>query len=186
MSNSSHHPAPAAETGSFFQRWFYRNKQWLYRGRRPNRWAKLANRIYAILGAKTRLVNGVLFNGLVTLDVVGRKSGKIVSFPLVMLTLDRQRYLASMLGAEAQWVRNVRAADGHAVLRTGGTREEVCLEEVPIDQRPPLMKAYLQAAPGARPHVPVDKDAPLADFEKIAADYPVFRLNSGQLQTEAF
>jgi hypothetical protein len=38
----------------------------------------------------------------------------------------------------------------------------------------------LQAAPGARPHVPVDKDAPLAEFEKIAALHPVFRLVSDQ------
>jgi hypothetical protein len=38
------------------------------------------------------------------------------------------------------------------------------------------LKAYLQRAPGARPHVPVSKDAPLADFEQIAPAYPVFRV----------
>jgi hypothetical protein len=96
-----------------------------------------------------------------------------------MVTVDGQRYLASMLGDNAQWVRNVRASGGQAVLRSGG-REDVHLEETPAGQRAPLLKAYLQAAPGARPHVPVDKDAPLAEFEKIAVDFPVFRLASNQ------
>jgi hypothetical protein len=84
-----------------------------------------------------------------------------------------------MLGEDAQWVRNVRAAGGKVVLRSGG-HENVQLEEIPADQRAPLLKAYLHAAPGARPHVPVDMDAPLAEFEKIAAVYPVFRVVSNQ------
>ena len=121
----------------------------------------------------------VMPNGLVALEVIGRKSGRIVSFPLVMVTVDGQRYLASMLGDNVQWVRNVRASGGKAVLRSGG-RENVQLEEIPANQRAPILKAYLQVASGARPHVPVDKDAPLAEFEKIAAEFPVFRLTSNQ------
>ena len=169
-----------ATTGSIFKRWFYRNKQWLYRGGRPSRWTKIVNRAWAIVAAKSTLFNGLIFKGLVDLEVIGRKSGRVISFPLVMVTIDGQRYLASMLGNEAQWVHNVRAAGGQAVLRTGGNREEVQLAEVPVEQRAPLLKVYLKAAPGARPHVPVDKDAPLAEFEKIAADFPVFRLMSSQ------
>jgi hypothetical protein len=96
-----------------------------------------------------------------------------------MVTVDGQRYLASMLGDNVQWVRNVRASGGKAVLRSGG-REDVRLEEISVDQRAPILKAYLQVASGARPHVPVDKDAPLAEFEKIAAVHPVFRLVSDQ------
>ena len=95
--------------------------------------------------------------------------------PLVMVVVDGQRYLVSMLGDNVQWVNNVRAADGRAVLRSGG-REEIQLEEVPTDQRAHILRAYLQQAPGARPHVPVNKDAPLAEFEKIAAAFPVFHL----------
>ena len=78
-----------------------------------------------------------------------------------------------MLGESGQWVRNVRAAAGRAVLRSGA-REEVRLEEVPAEQRAPILRAYLQRAPGARPHVPVNKDATLAEFENIAAAFPVF------------
>jgi hypothetical protein len=29
---------------------------------------------------------------------------------------------------------------------------------------------------GARPHIPVDRSAPVYVFEQIAADYPVFRI----------
>jgi len=157
---------------SLSKRWFTRGKQWLYRGQKPNWIAKILNRGWAILASRR-----VASNGLVALEVIGRKSGRIVSFPLVMVTVEGQRYLASMLGDNTQWVRNVRASGGKAVLRSGG-REDVQLEEIPVDQRAPILKAYLQAAPGARPHVPVDKDAPLAEFEKIAAAFPVFRLFS--------
>jgi len=38
------------------------------------------------------------------------------------------------------------------------------------------LKAYLQRAPGARPHIPVHKDAPLAEFEQVAAQFLVFRV----------
>jgi len=96
---------------------------------------------------------------------------------LVVAVVGGQRYLVSMLGDNVQWVQNVRAAGGKAVLRHG-RREEICLEEVPAGQRAPILKAYLQTAPGARPHVPVNKDAALSEFEKIAAAIPVFRVLS--------
>jgi deazaflavin-dependent oxidoreductase (nitroreductase family) len=162
----------ALKNTPLYQHWFYRGKQWLYRRRRPNWIAKFLNGMWARTASKR-----VMSNGLVALEVVGRKSGRIVSFPLVMVTVDGQRYLVSMLGENTQWVRNVRASGGKAVLRSGG-REEVQLDEIPTSQRAPILKAYLQAAPGARPHVLMDKDAPLAEFEKIAAAFPVFRLTS--------
>jgi len=158
--------------GTVFQQWFYRGKQWLYREQRPGWIAKVLNRMWAIAASRN-----IMSNGLVALEVTGRKSGRIISFPVVMVTVAGQRYLASMLGDNTQWVRNVRASGGNAVLRSGG-REDVQLGELPADQRAPILKAYLQAAPGARPHVPVDKDAPLAEFEKISAEFPVFRLSS--------
>ena len=153
---------------------FWSFKQWLYRGRRPNWIAKILNGAIANSASKS-----ISPDGVVALEVIGRKSGKVVSFPLVMVIVERQRYLASMLGDNAQWVRNVRAAGGKAVLRSGGY-ENVLLEEIPANQRAPLLKAYLQAAPGARPHVPVGMDAPLAEFEEISAEYPVFRVVSNQ------
>jgi hypothetical protein len=75
------------------------------------------------------------------------------------------------------WVRNLRAADGHAVLRHGRS-ETIRLTEVPAADRAPILRRYLQVAPGARPHIPVDRKAPLADFEPISPDYPVFRITA--------
>ena len=144
--------------------------RWLYRGQRPNGLARLVNRVAAAVFAR-----GVAPNYLVTLDVTGRRSGRTISLPLVMAVLDRQRYLVSHLGSDVAWVRNVKATAGRAVLRHGRT-EHVRLEEFAIDKRAPVLKAHLRHAPGARPHIPVDKDAPLEEFDAIAAQFPVFRV----------
>jgi deazaflavin-dependent oxidoreductase (nitroreductase family) len=113
----------------------------------------------------------------VTLEVVGRRSGRTISFPVVVADYQGERYLVSMLGQEANWVRNVRAAGGRAVLRRGG-HEAVHLTEVDVGSRAPILRRYLEVAPGARPHVPVDRHAPLEDFEHIAAQFPVFRITT--------
>jgi hypothetical protein len=128
------------------------------------------NRISALVFAR-----GVARDYLVTLEVTGRRSGRRISLPLVMAVMDGQRYLVSMLGEEAAWVQNVRAENGKAILEHG-RREEVRLEEIPIEQRAPVLKAYLQRAPGARLHVPIDKDAALSEFVRIADQIPVFRV----------
>jgi hypothetical protein len=73
------------------------------------------------------------------------------------------------------WVRNARAAGGRVVIRHG-RREQVRLEEVAPDLRAPVLKAYLQRAPNARTHLPVDKDAPLAEFGRVSHGLPVFRI----------
>jgi hypothetical protein len=146
--------------------------RWLYREGHPNRLAKILNRGWAFVHSL-----GILPNYLVTLEVVGRQSGKTISFPLAMVVMNGQRYLVSMLGEEANWVRNVRAAGGKARLRHG-VSEPVLLKEVDINQRAPILKAYLQRAPGARPHLPIGKDAPVSEFEKIASQYPVFRVET--------
>ena len=147
-------------------------KRWMYRGGRPNILAKIQNRGWAILHSL-----GIFPDRFVTLEVVGRKSGKIVSFPLAMTVMNGERYLVSMLGEETNWVRNVRAASGKARLIHGIT-EQVLLKEVDIRQRAPILKAYLQLAPGARPHIPVSKEAPIPEFEKIASKYPIFRVET--------
>jgi len=38
------------------------------------------------------------------------------------------------------------------------------------------VKRYLALAPGARPHIPVDRNAPVEEFEEVAARIPVFRI----------
>ncbi|HLO17441.1 MAG TPA: nitroreductase/quinone reductase family protein [Anaerolineales bacterium] len=147
-------------------------KRWLYRGGHPNKLAKIINNVWAIIHSL-----GISPNLLVTLEVVGRHSGKTISFPLAMTVINGERYLVSMLGEETNWVRNVRAAKGKARLRHG-TTEQVLLQEVDAKQRAPILKVFLQHAPGARPHISLSKDAPVSEFEKIASMYPVFRLDT--------
>lgn len=145
-------------------------RRWLYREKRTNIIARFINKGWAAVFAR-----GIGPDHMAALDVIGRKSGKIVSLPVVIAIVDGERYLVSMLGDDVQWVQNVRAAHGKAYLRMG-SRTEIRLEDVPVEQRAPILKAYLQRAPGARPHIPVDKDAPVSDFETIASKYPAFRI----------
>jgi hypothetical protein len=146
--------------------------RWMYRGGHPNILAKILNRGGAILHSL-----GLLPGRFVTLEIVGRKSGKMIRLPLAMTVLNGERFLVSMLGEETNWVRNVRAAGGKARL-VHGTSEQVVLEEVDIRQRAPILKAYLQIAPGARPHIPISKDAPISEYEEIVSKYPIFRIET--------
>jgi hypothetical protein len=145
--------------------------RWMYRGNRPNRLAKFLNK------ASARLFRlGIWPKRVAALEVEGRSSGRTISFPVVIADLDGERYLVSMLGENTNWVRNVRAADGRAVLRHG-VREVIQLDEVPSADRAPIIRRYLALAPGARPHIPIDRNAPLEEFEKIAGDFPAFRIS---------
>lgn len=116
-------------------------KRWMYRGGRPNQLTKILNIGWALLHTL-----GIFPNRFVTLEVVGRQSEKTIRFPLAMTVMNGERYLVSMLGEEANWVRNIKAADGKARLRHG-ISEKVILEEVDVRQRAPILKAYLQIAP---------------------------------------
>jgi hypothetical protein len=144
--------------------------RWLYRGGHPNGIAKALNDASAWVYSR-----GIAPDYLVTMEVPGWRTGRLLRLPLVMAVVDHERYLVSMLGERSDWVLNVRAAGGHVVLHHG-RHERVLLDEVPVNERAPIVKAYLLRAPGARAHVVVDKDAPLSAFEAIAPSIPVFRV----------
>lgn len=146
----------------------------MYREGRPNRLAAALNRAWAMVGAA-----GLWPSRLVTLEVRGRRSGRVVSFPLVAVSLHGERFLVAMLGEGTSWVANVRAAGGQAVLRQG-RRERVQLVEIAPGERAPILQRYLQLAPAARSFVPVDRHAPLSEFEGIAAQFPVFRIRPSE------
>lgn len=146
--------------------------RWLYRSGRPNWFARLQNDASA-------WVFGVGFwpERAAALEVMGRRTGRIATFPVAIADLEGESYLVSMLGERTNWVLNVRADGGRAVLRHG-VREAVRLVEVPVAERPAIIKRYLDVAPGARPHIPVDREAPLDQFAQIAGQFPVFRIVS--------
>ena len=152
------------------RRWMYRGKRWIYRNDRPGRVAALLNRGWA-----TAASAGLGPRRLATLEVPGRRTGRLLSFPVMVADYEGERYLVAMLGQGANWVRNAEAAGGRVVLRHGG-REAVRLEQVDPGDRAPILRRYLQVAPGGRAHIPVDERAPLVEFELIAAQYPVFRI----------
>jgi F420H(2)-dependent quinone reductase len=144
-------------------------QRWQYRKGRPGWSARVGNRLAALSLAK-----GVGPGGAATLEVRGHKSGRIVPFPVVVADYQGERYLVSMLGQKANWVRNLRA-DNHGVLVRGG-REEVTLVEDLSDNRAAILRRYLELAAGARPFFTIDRRAPIEDFERIVDQYPVFRV----------
>ena len=144
-------------------------QRWQYRGGRPGWSARITNRLGAIGFAV-----GIGPSQAATLEVRGHKSGRLISFPVVVVDYQGERYLVAMLGQRTNWVRNLRA-DGRAVLRHG-RREDVTVVEDLSDERAAILRRYLELAAGARPFFSIDRRAPLSDFERIADDYPVFRI----------
>ena len=55
-------------------------------------------------------------------------------------------------------------------------REAVSLVADSTDNRAAILRRYLELAPGARPFFPIERKAPLRDFDRIVDDYPVFRI----------
>lgn len=110
-----------------------------------------------------------------SLEVRGRRSGRPISFPVVIADWEGAEYLVSMLGERANWVENVRAAGGAAVLRRG-RREHVVLEEVDVADRAAIIRRYAAVAPGGRPHLGLGRHASLEECEALAPSTPVFRI----------
>jgi deazaflavin-dependent oxidoreductase (nitroreductase family) len=151
-----------AERGAL--RLFYRN--W-----RPTRLGRWTNRFW---GWWSGLGLPPTFQA--ALEVRGRTSGRRRSAPVVIATVEGERYLVSMLGPESDWVRNVEAAQGDAVIRQG-RRCRVHLVAVPTEQRAPILREYVRIALSGRQHFPVPVGAPLSNFEAIAGRYPVYRID---------
>jgi hypothetical protein len=144
-------------------------QRWQFRSGRPNRSARVLSGLLGIaFGA------GIGPHQAATIEVRGRKTGRKISFPIVVVDYEGERYLVAMLGDKTNWVRNVRG-DNHAVLRQG-RRENVLLVEDFSANRAAILRRYLELGAGARPFFPIDRRAPLGDFERIVEEYPVFRV----------
>jgi hypothetical protein len=96
--------------------------------------------------------------------------------------VDGERYLVAMMGEESDWVHNARATGGRVTLKRGRRREAV-LEELPIEKRAPIIRAWYSRTGGSTPHqyIGLDRGAPLKAFEQIAPRWPVFRIPAGAL-----
>lgn len=149
-------------------------KRRLYAGGRPGRLMRAWNRLDAIL-YRLPLLRRAHVGVLV---VRGRSSGRLISLPVAVAELDGDLYLVSMLGPDAGWVRNVRAASGRARLHWHGRERDILLDDVPPAMRAPILRRYVAIAPGARPHIGLGPDAPLEELERRADRFPVFRVTA--------
>jgi deazaflavin-dependent oxidoreductase (nitroreductase family) len=77
------------------------------------------------------------------LEVRGRRSGQPQRTPVNLLTVAGSNYLVSARG-EGHWVRNVRAADGDLDLLVGRRREHWKARELSLDEKVPVIRAYLE------------------------------------------
>ncbi len=134
---------------------------------------RIANRTF---GGLVRLGLGFGHNYL--LEVRGRKSGKVFSTPVNLLEYNGRRYLIASRG-ETQWARNARAA-GRVTLRKGIRRRDYKVRELPVSERPPILKEFLDrfAASVQRFHA-VPKGSPAEAHAADAPRHPVFELIEG-------
>jgi deazaflavin-dependent oxidoreductase (nitroreductase family) len=121
---------------------------------------------------------GISIYGSRVLAVRGRKSGEWRTTPVNPLTIDGERYLVSPRG-NTQWVRNMRVAGG-GELRIGRRVEKFTATEVPVEDRPSLLRAYLKKWKWETGifFQGVGPDATEGELLRIAPDHPVFRIRS--------
>ena len=124
-----------------------------------------------------------LSKGTVTLEVLGRRSGKPIRVSVTTVRHGELRYAVSLYD-KSQWVHNIRAADGHAVILSG-ERTRVRLLEIPVEERGPLLLDYVgqrafshSGTESARIFFGLEPNPTLEQMEAIAERYPVFRIES--------
>jgi hypothetical protein len=148
--------------------------------RPPAAWYRRTNWLGVLLTSV-----GLAPRDAVTLQVRGRASGKVRRVPILRTRHQGADYLVALAG-ESQWVRNVRAAHGRAIIRRRGARE-VHLEELAPADRPEIIAEYLRAgrrrsgpeasAKQARSYFGLDPEPSMDDIRGIVENYPVFRVD---------
>ena len=159
--NTFREPDPAQR--SAFNRLFYRN-------RRPTWLGHCVSQFFcwwAHIGLPPR--------SWFSLEIRDRVSGQMHADAVVVPTVAGERYIVSMFGTVSDWVHNIDAAHGDAVISHGGS-QRVRLVLVPPTERAPILQEYVRIALSGRKHFPLPVGAPLADFAAIAAQYSVYRI----------
>ncbi len=145
----------------------------------PNRYVRPGGRGDRWASAVIRWLtaHGVSMRGSRVLTVAGRRSGMPRSTPVNLLRHDGKRYLVAPRG-RTEWVRNVRAAGGAAELALGRRVDEVTLVEVPVDERVPMIRAYVDAwyFEVGRFIEGLDRSSSDTDILAVAPGMPVFRV----------
>ena len=117
-------------------------------------------------------------DGLQELEVRGRRTGKPRRVPVKVLEVDGQRYVVSLSGGSG-WACNLRDRKV-ARLRFGRRVEDVVAIEIPDQEKPPVVRAYLNAASRTETRGRLEwagDGVPEAEVRQRAAGLPVFRLD---------
>ncbi len=125
---------------------------------------------------------GLRLGPMALLTVRGRRTGQPRTNPVDWFERDGRSWLVATHAADAQWVRNLRAA-GEGSLWRGRDRVAFRTRELPLEQAGAMLKDVLGprlARPLAgvvlRQTLGVPADAPLAEFVRAAERHPVFEL----------
>jgi deazaflavin-dependent oxidoreductase (nitroreductase family) len=127
------------------------------------------------IGALVRF--GIGLPNMRVLEVRGRKSGKLYTLPVDLLTHDGRLYLVAPRG-RAEWVRNAEAS-GSVVLRRGRHAGEYGLRALSDAEKPPILKAYLDRFHReVQRFFPVNAGSPVDGFTSLTSRYPAFELSA--------
>ena len=123
------------------------------------------------------------------LMVRGRKSGKAIETPIAIFVQDQKRYLISPYGI-VNWVRNLRAAEGEAILTCGRRTEKTRAIELEPEAAALVCREALRSGPPGipavifrvyrsllvLPYLNVTENSSLEEFEREVLTHPVFLL----------
>jgi deazaflavin-dependent oxidoreductase (nitroreductase family) len=137
---------------------------------RPTLVERLFNRS---IGALVRL--GIGLRHMYLLEVRGRKSGRVYSTPVDLLSEGGKLYLVAPRGY-TQWVRNAEAG-GEVTLRRGRRAVRYRVRVLSEAEKPPILKAYLERFQReVQRFFPVAAGSALEGFQSLASQYPAFEL----------
>ena len=136
---------------------------------KPHLLDRLFNRVFGVLVSL-----GFGFKHTYLLEVRGRKSGKLYTMPVDLLTHRGRQYLVAPRGY-TQWVRNAQAAGVTVSIRAAGCRSSGSGgSPKPSVHRP---EGYLaQFSREVQRFFPVPAGAPVEAFVPLAPRYPAFEL----------
>ncbi len=120
---------------------------------------------------------GISLHGSWVLAVRGRKSGEWRHTPINPMEFEGARYLVAPRG-HVQWTRNMRAAGG-GELRLGRKVEAFTAVEVPDEEKPEILRAYLKRwqSDVGRFFDGIGPDSSDEELRRIAPRHPVFRIS---------
>ncbi|MBU3066597.1 nitroreductase family deazaflavin-dependent oxidoreductase [Nocardia sp. NEAU-G5] len=110
-----------------------------------NKYRRMTNTANKLIAGLQRL--GIAFGPMQLLTVTGRRTGRVLTFPIAVNEIDGGRYIFQAF-PKAAWVANVRAAD--TVTLTRGRKSSTArLVELPVDERRPVLHALVAASPAS-------------------------------------